>query len=171
MKRKQKNRKIVALAMAIILLISVGYAALSTNLKINGTANIAATSWSVYFTNVVIKQNNNVANVITEPTVPDGSTDTIELNWEVSMDTPGQIYEFNVDVVNAGTIDAMIETTTNNIVTSALTEAQAKYLDYSITYVNGAAVEQYDKLASGETKTLKVKLLFKQDINPEDLPS
>ncbi|MBQ3415084.1 MAG: hypothetical protein IJH39_07040, partial [Clostridia bacterium] len=57
------------------------------------------------------------------------------------------------------------------IVTNTLTQAQQAYLDYTITYVNGAAVEQYDKLAAGETKTLTVRLAFKQDIDPEDLPA
>ena len=78
-----------------MLLISVGYAALTTNLQINGTATVKAQSWSVYFNNVQVKT---------------GS-------------------------------------------------------------VSGAAIEQYDKLAAGETKTITVKLLFKQDIDPEDLPA
>ena len=87
------------------------------------------------------------------------------------MDTPGQMYEFNVDVVNDGTIDAMIETATNDIVTDTLTDEQKEYLDYSIKYVNGANIEKYDKLAAGETKTITVKLLFRQDIEPNVLPS
>ena len=150
------------------MLISVGYAFLSTQLTINGTATVKNNSWNVHFANIVPNANNSVASVDTAPTLSNNNT---TVTWEVSMDTPGQIYEFNVDVVNEGTIDAMVNTATNSIVTSTLTAAQQEYLDYSIKYVNGADIEQYDKLAAGETKTITVKLLFKQDIDADDLPS
>lgn len=170
-KKKTKKTGLVALLLILVLLISIGYAALSTNLSITGNATIKKQTWSVYFNNVVLSSSNNVASVTTAPTVPEGSKTTTELNWEVSMDTPGQVYEFTVDVVNEGSMDAMIETATDNIVGSALTADQKKYLDYTITYLNGAEIEQYDKLAAGETKTIKVRLLFKQDVNASDLPS
>lgn len=166
-RNKTKKTKLVVVLLVLVLLMSVGYAALTTNLTINGTATIKKKSWSVYFNNVQVKTGSVTAD--TTPTT--SGTETTELTWEVSMDTPGQFYEFNVDVVNGGTIDAMVSIETNDIVTSALSTEQKKYLDYTITYVNGVAIEQYDKLAAGETKTLTVKLLFKQDINAEDLPS
>ncbi|MBQ3415424.1 MAG: hypothetical protein IJH39_08805, partial [Clostridia bacterium] len=144
------------------------YAALTTNLSINGTATVKAQNWNVHFTNIVVDTaNNSVASVDTAPTLSENDT---KVTWEVSMDTPGQVYKYNVDVINEGTIDAMVNTATNSIVTNTLTQAQQAYLDYTITYVNGAAVEQYDKLAAGETKTLTVRLAFKQDIDPQDLP-
>ena len=165
--RKKKRTKLLALMLVLIMLISIGYAALSTQLTINGDALVKAKSWNVHFANIVTNSNNSVASVVTAPTLSNNNT---TVTWEVSMDTPGQMYEFNVDVVNEGTIDAMVQTATNSIVTSTLTAAQQEYLDYTIKYVNGADIEQYDKLAAGETKTITVKLLFKQDIDPEDLP-
>lgn len=167
-RNKTKKTKLVALLLILVLLISVGYAALTTNLQINGNATIKKKSWNVHFTNIVVDTANNVASVDTAPTLSNNDT---TVTWGVSMNTPGQVYKFNVDVINEGTIDAMVNTATNSIVTSALTTEQQEYLDYTITYVNGAAIEQYDKLAAGETKTITVKLLFKQDINPEDLPA
>ena len=167
-KSKTKKTKLVAVLLILVLLISVGYAALTTNLSINGTATVKAQNWNVHFTNIVVDTaNNSVASVDTAPTLSNNDT---TVTWEVSMDTPGQVYKYNVDVTNEGTIDAMVNTATNSIVTNTLTQAQQAYLDYTITYVNGAAVEQYDKLAAGETKTLTVRLAFKQDIDPEDLP-
>ncbi len=167
--KRYRSKKIVALATLLLLLISLGYAALSTTLTINGTASISKTSWLVYFTNVVLSAENDVAEEVTPPTTT-GKT-TVALNWEVSMDTPGQKYEFTVDVVNEGTIDAMIDTAAEDMLTEGLTTAQKRYLDYSILYENGAEVERYDKLAAGETKTLKIRLEFKKDIEVSDLPS
>ena len=170
MKRNQtKKRKLVAVLLILVMLISVGYAALTTNLSINGSTTVKAKSWNVHFANIVVDTaNNSVASVQTAPTLSNNNT---TVTWEVSMDTPGQVYKYNVDVVNEGSIDAMVSTATNSIVTSTLSQEQQAYLDYTITYVNGAEVEQYDKLAAGETKTITVVLLFRQDLNPENLPT
>ncbi len=167
--KKQENQKLIAIVIVLLMLISIGYAALTTTLTINGTANIGQTSWLVYFTNVVPNANNNVVQVVTEPTTTGKTTTT--LNWAVNMDTPGQRYEFTVDAVNEGSIDAMIGAETENLITQGLSTAQKKYLDYTVTYINGVAVEKNDKLAAGETKTLKVRLEFKEDVNAADLPT
>ena len=167
-KLRMQNNRLIVIALVILMLISIGYAALTTTLTINGTANIGSSSWLVYFTNVVQNANNNVVQVLTEPTTIGKETTT--LNFAVSMDTPGQKYEFTVDVVNEGSIDAMIATETENLITQGLSTAQKKYLDYKVTYINGAPVEKNDKLAAGETKTLKVRLEFKTDVAATDLP-
>ena len=164
MKNKKLRTRILAVMLVLVMLISVGYAALTTTLQVVGNATIKKNTWSIYFDNVVINPANSVASVVTNPTTS-GTTTTV-LNWEVNMDTPGQVYEFNVDMVNAGSIDAMIGSLSN----TALTTNQAKYLDYIVKYENGAAVEAKDKLAAGERKTITVRLAFKTDINPSDLP-
>ena len=164
--RKIKNhtkQKFIALAVLLILAISVGYAALSTTLTINGTANIASNSWLIYFTNVQVTTGSVTAT--TTPTTSGTSTTT--LTWAVNLQTPGDYYEYNVDVKNDGTIDAMIGSLSN----TSLTTNQAKYLAYTVTYDDGAAIEQYDKLDSGDMVTLKVRVEYKTDLNPEDLPS
>ena len=161
--KNHTKQKFIALALLLILAISVGYAALSTTLIINGTANIASNSWFVYFTNVQVKDGS-----VTATTAPSTEgTSTTTLTWIVNLRTPGDFYEYNVDVKNDGTIDAMIGDLSN---TPLITD-QAKYLNYSVTYSDGAAIEQYDKLNKNETITLKVRVEFKTNLNPEDLPS
>ena len=165
MRKLQKNTGKILIAIAIVLLlaISIGYAALSTTLTINGTANIAANSWLIYFTNVQVKTGS-----ITATQVPTTSgTSTTTLTWAVNLQTPGDYYEYNVDVKNDGTIDAMIGSLSN----TSLNTNQAKYLNYTVTYSDGATIEQYDKLDSNETVTLKVRVEYKTDLNPEDLPT
>ena len=54
---------------------------------------------------------------------------------------------------------------------TSLDTNQAKYLNYTVTYDDGAVIEQYDKLDSGDIVTLKVRVEYKTDLNPEDLPS
>ena len=161
--RKKSNQRLIAIAIVLLLAISIGYAALSTTLTINGTANIAANSWLIYFTNVQVKTGSVTATQV--PTTSGTSTTT--LTWAVNLQTPGDFYEYNVDVKNDGTIDAMIGSLSN----TSLTTTQAKYLNYTVTYSDGATIEQYDKLDSNETVTLKVRVEYKTDLNPEDLPT
>ena len=95
--RKLKNhtkQKFIALAVLLILAISVGYAALSTTLTINGTANIASNSWLIYFTNVHVVYGS--VSATTTPTTSGTSTTT--LSWAVNLETPGDFYEYYVDV-------------------------------------------------------------------------
>ena len=127
----QNNRRLIAIVLVLLMIISIGYAALSTTLTINGTANIGSSSWLVYFTNVVPNANNNVEQVVTAPSTTGKETTTI--NWAVNMDTPGQKYEFTVDVVNEGSIDAMIATEIDNLITQGISANQKKYLDYTVT--------------------------------------
>ena len=160
--KKNTNHKLIVISIILLLAISIGYAALSTTLTINGTANIASNSWLIYFTNVQVKTGSSNATIV--PTTIGTSTTT--LIWVVNLQTPGDFYEYNVDVKNDGTINAMIGSLSN----TSLNTNYAKYLDYTVTYSDGATIEQYDKLYAGETVTLKVRVEYKTDLNPEDLP-
>ena len=160
-KRNKKKTGLIAIILILVILISIGYASISTNLTIGGNATITAQNWLIYFTNI-----QPTTGSVTPTTAPTTSgTSTTTLTWVVSLDTPGQFYEYTVDVKNDGSIDAMIGTLSN----STLTTNQAKYLDYTVTYSDGATIEQYDKLEAGHTETLRVRVEFKAD--PEELPS
>ena len=172
MNKKKLKRKVLAIAMIALLLISVGYAALETNLRINGTANIAATSWNVYFTN--IQTTNGSVTPSVAPSV--SGTNTTSLNYTITLNKPGDFYEFTVDVVNGGTINAKIAD--NGISNTALTQTQDTYVNYTVTYADGTAIAAGDKLAKAGTtvnsvaqdvKTVKVRVEYDSTITPEQL--
>ena len=164
--KQNKRKKLLAILLSLVTLISVGYAMISSDLSIIGNALFKSKRWNVYFTNV--EQSTGSVTPSIAPTT--NGTSTTTLTWAVSMDTPGQFYEFTVDAVNGGTLDAMINTAPNSIVTSSLTEEQRKYIDYKVIYRDGAEIQQYDKLSAGTTEKLKVRVEFKKDIEEEDLP-
>ena len=73
--RKVKNhtkQKYIVIAVLLLLSISIGYAALSTTLQINGTANVASNSWLIYFTNVQVTSGSVTATTL--PTTSGTST-------------------------------------------------------------------------------------------------
>ena len=62
--------------------------------------------------------------------------------------------------------DAIID----SIDKDGLTNQQKKYLDYSISYLNGKEVKVGDTFKAGETKTTKVRVEYLNNISSEDLP-
>lgn len=157
-----KKKNYLSLILIMTLFITIGFAALRTNLQINGTANFKGNSWDIHFENIQIKEGS-----VTATTVPtSNNTTTTEITYEIDLEQPGDFYEFTVDVVNKGSIDAMVETTPtltlsdptlNNVVLS------------SITYVDGTAINQYDLLSENSSITYKVRVEYKKDIQNSDL--
>ena len=155
---KKSNKKFTLLAVALLFVISIGYAALSTTLSINGTANIASNSWDVHFANLQVTSGS-----VTPTTAPQlTGTSPTSLTWAVSLGAPGDFYEFTVDAVNAGTINAKIAD--NGITKTEMAATPETYLNYTVTYADGTPIAAGDKLAkagqTGNTKTLKVRVEY-----------
>ena len=151
MKHKKRNR---------YLAVSVGYAALSTTLKISGTTNISKQSWNVYWANPVV----TAGSVTTTPPVlsaESGQTLNTIATWNVTLNQPGDFYEFTIDAVNAGSIDAMI-TNINNTVSPAL----PSYIKYTVAYDNGGTPTKNDLLAKKNSTNTIEKYLVRVYFDP-----
>ena len=163
MGRNAKNRKSFLLVLLLLIIgISIGYAALTTTLNINGNTSIEKASWDIHFENLV-KTEGSVS-ATTEATID--STKTI-INYAILLMEPGDFYEFTVDIVNAGSIDAMI----SEVLKEGISADQEKYIEYIATYEDGGELELNDLLKSGSRKNVKVRVKFKEDVNPDDLPT
>ena len=148
-----KTNSMVLFLFAFILLLGVGYAYINTDVDVQGAGKVTSSKWDVHFDNVVVNENSfNSVEGSPLPSIVDNYT----ITFNVGLDSPGDFYEFNVDVVNNGTIDAMIN---DIIISPELTEEQAKLFKYDIKYSDGVDLEKNQLLRAGETKTLKV--LFK----------
>ena len=174
--KKNRNPKMKLITLILILVITIGYAALRTGLNINGTANIPRASWDIHFENVQINENSvSIGEGDSAATV--NQNDNTEVNYAVTFNQPGDFYEFNVDIKNSGTIDGMIESITSTlkindaepIIIADNKSNLPPYLDYSITYSDDIAIKVNHELAAGEKETLKVRLEFKRDITNEEL--
>ena len=164
MRRYKKNNTAMYLMIFILVVVAIGigYAFLNKNLKINGTSNIAKNaSWDVHFEDITMITNttNSSAPSLTEQ-------DTI-INFTANLKVPTDEYSFSANIVNDGTIDAMV----SEVVKSNLTTTQEKYTEFSVTYLDGTAINKKDKLAKGTSLPIKVKVKYKDDINAIDLPT
>ena len=161
--KKKKNSSFVVIALLLIVTISIGYAALSTTLNINGTSTIKTQTWDVHFANVKVTTNTG-ATVTKAPTITEGKT--TEITYNVALNQPGSVYEFTVDVVNGGTIAAK---------TSAIPtlggNTQPTIFNYTVTWSDGSPITANTALAAGTKKTAKVRIEYKKDITAAQLPS
>ena len=158
MKTLQKNNVLIVILFAIAVFMSVGFAVLSTTLNINGQAKVKASSWDIHFENINIT--NGSVDATKEAIIANESLTFVE--YEVELSKPGDFYEFTVDAVNDGTIDALV-----NLVT--LTGIDSKYVNYQVTYLNGQNIKIGDALNAGQKETYKVRIEYIKDIG--EVPS
>ena len=165
MKKLLQDRKTLYLVLGLVLVsvftLSVAYAAMSAVLEIHGNSEVVASSWDIHLDNIKVKSGSVSANA---PQI----SGTSSVGFNVELNTPGEFYEFTVDVVNEGSIDAMIDSV---VKTPELTTEQAKYIKYEITYENGESISTKQTLKKGTTTPIKVRVEYRKDIVASDLPS
>ena len=165
MKKLLQDRRtlylVLCIAVVSVFTLSIAYAAMSAVLEIHGNSEVVASGWDIYLDNVVVKNGSVSANT---PQI----SGTSSVGFDIELNTPGEFYEFTVDVVNEGSIDAMIDSV---VKTPELTTEQAKYIKYDITYENGESVSTKQTLKKGTSTPIKVRVEYRRDISVEDLPS
>lgn len=161
--RRKVNKPLLYFVFFVFASVTVGYAALSTTLSITGKGTLSKNSWDIHFENLVIVDNGASA-VTTAPTIDSTKT---KVSFNITLSKPGDTYEFTVDAVNKGTIDAML----SGFSATSLTTDQQKYLTYTVTYSDGATISTKDYLKKGTSETIRVRVRFKDDLTATDLPS
>ena len=165
---ERKRRRAIIIAALILLLIvgvTIGYAGLSSTLKINGTTEIKDPDWKICFTQVRVASNSVAASL--PATI--SSSDCTEINYRVQFEYPGDFYEFDADVKNfSGKKDALVS---SEPVLSGLSAEDAKYFTYTVNYKDGSEIKTNDRLNHQETKTYTVRIEYKDTLTEEDLPN
>ena len=160
-----KDRKVLTLGLCLVVVcvftLTIAYAALNAVLTIQGSAQVTSSNWDVHFSNPKVT---NGSATTTVPTLTTGKS----LTFSTALNMPGDFYEFTVDVVNSGSIDAIIEKVTK---TPELTTEQAKFLKYEISYANGESIANKQAIAAGVTMPIKVRVEYRNDLVASDLPT
>ena len=160
--RKTRKQDLILFFIGLFLFLGIGYAFLTTDLSINGTATMVSNTWNIYFDNLVV-QNGSVpigtgdtAATITSPTT---------ISFAVTLTQPGDYYEFLVDIVNDGTLPGVI----SSIDVSPATALNSSIFGYSYTYTNNKAVKVGDIVDPSDSKTTKFRVFYNDDIEEDDL--
>ena len=169
--RKNKKKNSIIILVLLLLGISLGYSLLSSNLNISGTTGLSSNTWNIHWSNLSVTNGSVTGTQVTTPaTIKTGNT---EVEYSITLSTPGDFYEFTVDAVNEGSIDAMIESFSNKTFESNGTTEKTlpTYLNYSVTYSDGIALAPKQKLDANTTEKIKVRVEFKRDIEANQLPT
>ena len=183
--RKVKTLSLVALIVAVLGL-TVAFAALSQTLTINGTASVDAAQWDIHFEN------------LSEPVIEGGAqattptlSDTSVTGYDVTVTKPGDSVTYEFDIVNNGTVDAVIEKINmaskyNTCLNQSSVSVECKPFDFNGDgYINASDTSMYlslinyglyytdtekkvsrnDTLIAGETKHVKLVIEYKYSSN------
>ena len=165
MRISENSRKTLYLIIGLLLLsicsLTIVYAAMSAVLRISGNSEVVASSWNIYLDNVEVKSGSVSANA---PKI----SGTSSVVFDVELNTPGEFYEFTVDVVNDGSIDAMIDSVVKTPITGT---SYAKYIKYEVSYENGDSINTKQTLKKGTSTPIKVRVEYRKDLVASDLPN
>ena len=164
MRRENTMQNVIIALLAItVLAMSIGYAAYTQALNINGTATFSRAQWDVHFDTATFSETSTIHATSTNV----GNT---TITYDVTLPSPGSTYSFTVNAKNFGTIDA----TMKKITLSGLTTAQAKYITYSVSY-NGTPYDATTDnlsipLAANASHPVVVTVNYVLPENATDLP-
>ena len=163
-KGKNVQLAVIAVLAVAVLAMSVGYAAFSTQLNLNGTANVKASSWNVAFDEASLTNSGVTATTQT--------VDATTVSYSVTLEKPGDYYEADVNVKNTGTFDANL----TGITMSSLNTEQQKYLKYTVNYDGTEYTASTSNLAIALAKQtgtapVKVRVEYVQPTDAADLPA
>ena len=143
MRQRRKNKIIITILITFLFIMTVGYAAFQTNLKIKGTSKVSS-NWEILITNVTEGVVTGDAESTKAPT-----WDKLTANMESNLYQKGDSIEYIITIENRGTLDAKLENINNNIEK----ENKAILITFS-GYTKG------EKLLKGESTQIKVKMEY-----------
>ena len=151
MNREHKKYFLVgSLCIAIFLMLGIGYAVLSQQLDINGTAQITS-NWEILFTSAEEKEMNNATTTRKE------ITDLTTLTLDVNLTQPGASATYDVVVENQGDLDAVlanIEGVDEN------NNQEPKSIKVKLGNIRIG-----DALLASESKTFQVKVYWDENVD------
>ncbi len=157
MRSRTSKNNLLLLVMLMIGFIGMGYALLTTDINITGTGKIKDAKWDVHFENIRVTDGSVAA------TTAANITDKTSTEFSVTLSKPGDFYEFTMDVVNAGTIDAMVDSfsTTPTVLPDCVL--------YTVTWSNGDAPKTKDSIPKGKTYKIQIRVEMLKSITADQL--
>lgn len=159
-----KRKRIVYLVVLLILIISIGYAVLSTVFNLNSTISLKKVSFDIHLDNVNIL---NSSAVVTEDAHITNEAKT-EISFNISLNDLDDNYKFTTDIVNEGKIPGKIR----SINLTGITDSQKKLIKYRAYYTDSKKdVSIGDFVGPNSTKNMTVEVIYElaDDITSEDM--
>jgi len=145
-----KKRTTIIVMMVAVLVMVVGYAAFSTNIRVGGTANVTS-NWNVYISNVETKTVfGKATNAAGSPTF-----ENLTATMNVTLIEPGDYLIYEVTITNSGLLGAVVE---DIKATNLGTEA----IKYSVDGISNG-----DKIASGKELMFTITIEYDKTLTSQ----
>lgn len=165
-KRDVRNVMMVALVVAILVM-AVGYAALSQKLTVNGTATIGDAQWKVRITDIAFDEaNSSVDSSVSTQSLEDAveGEGSIKAKFNVTLAAPGDKAVYNVTVKNLGTIEAELQSITD---LTEINAADPSDIKFTVTPAEGNA----DTLAADATHEYTITVEWVKTEGEQQVPT
>lgn len=124
--KKQKKKQFIAvfvLAFAVLSM-SIGFAAYTQQLDINGTVTVEKNKWSIHF------DEDSYQMAAGSQAVATSTITGTNVQFSSTLSKPGDFCSFTIKAVNDGTFNAVL----SQLNMSTLSVEQSKYLAYTVNY-------------------------------------
>ena len=176
-KKKFGTAGVLIVALVIVSVFGIAYAAFSQSLNISGSAVVKKTSWSVKMKNLQTYTKTGSATQVTAPAI-NAAGNTLQ-TYNITLQKPGDSISYTFDVANEGDYNAKLSNLTittptctkgtNGVATDA--SNVCSNLTTTLKYSNGTVVAANDTLNSSETKTMVLTVTLNPQMNAESLPT
>ena len=173
MRTKYNKKRIRTIILIIVLLLgmSVGFSYINDSIGETGLFYIRNNTWDIHWDNIKVSPGS-----IKDSQVPIKAHimgDTTKVEYSVILKNPGEYYEFTVDSINKGSINAMVE-----LIETKFYEEDGKtekelpdYLEYEFVHIDGREIIKKELLKTQHKQSFRIKIKFKEDITEEQLPT
>ena len=160
-----KRSQLFKIFIIALVFISLGYAALTTFVKIDSHVGLGTTIFAVHFDNISVLS--NTATVTEDAHYVDDSTKK-GITFDIYLAKVGYLYSFSTDIVNESTLPAKIQ----SIELTNLNDSQKKLVQYKLYYTkNKKEVSIGDYIGPESSKNITFEILYKlsSDVEESDL--
>lgn len=168
-----ENRKqiMIGVLSVIVCIMAVGYAYLSQQLTVNGTAHIDST-WDVRITNITAQANTvtgGAAGTADQPYVEGTNDDgtrvvnTATANFDAALMNPGDSVVYTVTVANYGTLPAALASFTEvykNASNTTIDNSADDAIVYTISGISADSTNGYTELAARQDASTPTTITF-----------
>ena len=169
MKTYSKNALLIALVISLGV-ITVAFAALSTNLNIKASAKVANSKWDIHFENLTLVENtvNNTGTVITPARIANNTQIT---GLVADLKKPGDSVSYTFDIVNDGDIGAKITTILITPPSCGTNTDACQKLQYSVKYTTSGVAPAIGNTLNKKSRVNATLTLKYKDNDPLSTPN
>lgn len=164
MKRINNKRNLI---IVLILLISIGFAYLSTTLNVIGTSILHSNKWEVIWDDTSV---NEESSSITA-TLPRVDNNKTTVTYNVTLNNPGDYYEFSLDAFNNGTVDAMVSLITFTYKENNTTVTLPSVIKHTVKYADGSDIAVKDLLEAGQKQKYYINIEYDRNVTTSNMIS